>query len=65
MFDGDVHDWDQEEHKTEGHHYLHTPDEPLPKHFSRLQQLHQEQRKHSLATAHNIASLFFAALAHY
>jgi hypothetical protein len=65
MYEGEVHDWDQEEHKPEGHHYLRTPDEPLPKHFARLQQLHQQRREFQLATAHNIAAIFFAAPTHY
>jgi hypothetical protein len=61
--DGQAHNW--EERKSEGCHYLSTPDEPLPKHFARLQQLHQQRREHQLARAHNIAAIFFAAPTHY
>lgn len=47
---------------TEGERYFEVPgDEPMPKHFARLQQLHQQHREQQLATAHRIASIFFAS----
>ena len=47
---------------TEGERYFEMfEDEPLPKHFARLQQLHQQHREQQLATAHRIASIFFAS----
>jgi hypothetical protein len=65
MFMGDVHDYDQSAFKIEADAYFMKPDAPLPKHFKRLQKLHQKQRKRQLARAHKIADVFFAAPTHY
>jgi hypothetical protein len=70
-FDGSVESWndgqrnlDDGEYKTEGDHYLwkgDDVDEPLPKHFMRMQELYSQKRARQLVKARLIGDLFLAA----
>jgi len=46
---------------TEGECCFEEPDKPLPKHFARLQLLHQQHREQQLAKARRIAAIFVAS----